>query len=172
MRDQWLKKIADINKKSITYYTKGMGKPIVLLHGYLDSSQIWNEIGSKLATNHKVIVIDLPGHGRSDTWPPIHTMDFMAEIVLKVIKHEDIYKVCIVGHSLGGYVALAFADNYPLQTDSLILINSDPFPDKPERIKKRDREIALIKSGKKELLLALSNINPSNDPDQDRKSVV
>jgi len=166
IQDQWILKNLEFDQKSVSYITKGRGNPMVLLHGYLASSQIWTDIGSKLATSYKIIAINLPGHGNSDTWPPVHTMELMTEIVFRVLRNENIQKACIIGHSLGGYVALAFADIYPQCTESLILINSDPFTDTPERIKKRNREIALIKAGKKELLLSLTNTIPSNQPNQ------
>jgi pimeloyl-ACP methyl ester carboxylesterase len=164
IKDPWISKKIDFNKKSVSYITKGTGNSIVMLHGYLDSSQIWYELGSRLSNLFKVIAVDLPGHGNSDACPPVHTMDLMAEAVLKVFQNEGIQKACIAGHSMGGYVALAFADIYPEFTKSLILINSDPFSDTPERIIKRNREITLIKAGKKELLLALSNTISYADP--------
>jgi pimeloyl-ACP methyl ester carboxylesterase len=168
---QRIPKKLDFYSKTLSYYTAGEGKALILLHGYLDSALIWDPIGNILAKDFKVITIDLPGHGNSSAWPPVHTMEFMAEAVAKIIHHEEIKNACIIGHSLGGYVALALAKSYPEFISSLILINSDPLADTPERSKKRDREITLIKAGKKELLLSLTHVNPFAIRDNERSHV-
>jgi pimeloyl-ACP methyl ester carboxylesterase len=162
----WISRALDFKGKTLAYKVAGKGKTIVLLHGYLASSVSWIDIGLKLANFFNVIAIDLPGHGKSAAWPPIHTMEFMAEAVKEILDKENHKNACIAGHSLGGYVALAFANLYSEVTDSLILINSDPFQDTEKRRNRRDREIALIHAGKKELLLTLTNANPFLSPNQ------
>jgi pimeloyl-ACP methyl ester carboxylesterase len=162
----WNSRTLDFKGKTLTYKIAGEGKTIVLLHGYLASSASWKDIGLKLANSFNVIAIDLPGHGESAAWPPVHTMEFMAEAVKAILEIENYKIACITGHSLGGYVALAFAECYPEATDSLILINSEPCQDNGKRRNRRDREIALIQDGKKELLLTLTNANPFSAPNQ------
>jgi pimeloyl-ACP methyl ester carboxylesterase len=136
----------------IGYSDKGIGEAIVLLHGYLETSEIWDSLAKKLAERFRVITIDLPGHGRSDMFGEIHTMEFMADLVNELIMDMGIKKFFLAGHSLGGYVALACAELFPKKLSGYCLFHSHPFADSPEAIEKRDREIILVKAGKKELM--------------------
>src|SRR5690606_33245485 len=103
-----------MNDKTMLYYeVKGEGRPLVLLHGYLENLKMWESIGKKLSEEYKLIRIDLPGHGRSRTYGETHTMEFMAEKAHEVLNHLGIEKSAMAGHSMGGYVTLAFAEKYP-----------------------------------------------------------
>ena len=91
------------------YYTsKGIGNPIVLLHGFLESSNIWNFFIPSLSEKRQVICIDLPGHGKSGNLDEVHSMELMADAVYHVLSHLKIEKVTLVGHSMGGYVEFGF----------------------------------------------------------------
>jgi pimeloyl-ACP methyl ester carboxylesterase len=135
----------------IHYSVAGEGDPVVLLHGYLETSEIWNGFARKLAEHFRVIAIDLPGHGKSDTFGSTHTMEFLASAVRELLAVLDTGQVFLTGHSLGGYVTLAFLDLYPESLSGYCLFHSQPFPDTPETIEKRMREIALVKEGNKGL---------------------
>ncbi|HUX59176.1 MAG TPA: alpha/beta hydrolase [Bacteroidales bacterium] len=140
-------------KSSRIYYSdSGKGTTIVLLHGYLESSEVWNGFEEKLATKFRVISMDLPGHGLSDVYEETHTMEFMATVVKELLESLSIKKVFLAGHSLGGYVALAFLELFPDYLLGYSLIHSHPFPDPPEAIENRVREIAIVKAGKKDLM--------------------
>lgn len=132
------------------------GSVIVLLHGYMESLDIWSEISESLQTTHRVISIDLPGHGISEVKHEIHTMKFLSDSVALLLENLSISKCCMVGHSMGGYVALQFAKDYPQLLDSIVLLHSSPFEDTPERAKLRLREIELIEKGKKDILAQLN----------------
>lgn len=135
------------------YYTdNGSGIPVVLLHGYLESSEVWNGFEKKLTSKFRVISIDLPGHGLSDVYGETHTMEFMATAIKELLDNLDINKACLVGHSLGGYVTLAFLELFPDYLSGYSLFHSQPFPDTPEALEKRRREIAIVKAGKKDLM--------------------
>jgi pimeloyl-ACP methyl ester carboxylesterase len=139
------------NGGRIFYKEYGNGTPVVLLHGYLESSELWHSFAQKLSERFRVIAIDLPGHGLSDSYGITHTMEFMANVVKELLDSLKIKKVFLTGHSLGGYVALAFLELY---RDSLIgycLFHSQPFPDSPETIEKRMSEIALSREGKQDM---------------------
>jgi pimeloyl-ACP methyl ester carboxylesterase len=136
----------------INYNDSGKGFPIVLLHGYLESSEVWNGFEEKLALKFRVISIDLPGHGVSDVIGETHTMELMASVVKDLIDTLGLQKVLLVGHSLGGYVTLAFLEYFPEHLIGYCLFHSQPFPDTPEAIEKRMREIAIVKAGKKHLM--------------------
>lgn len=138
--------------KNIHYTDKGSGNVIVLLHGYLESAEVWNGFADELSGEFRVIAIDLPGHGMSDVYGEIHSMEFMAEAVRDLLISSGISKVFLTGHSLGGYVALAFLELYPELLSGYCLFHSQPLADTPEAIEKRLREISIVKAGKKELM--------------------
>lgn len=119
------------------YEVKGEGRPLVLLHGYLENLKMWESIGKKLSEEYKLIRIDLPGHGRSRTYGETHTMEFMAEKAHEVLNHLGIEKSAMAGHSMGGYVTLAFAEKYPERLERFILLNSTSLPDSEEKKEQR-----------------------------------
>jgi pimeloyl-ACP methyl ester carboxylesterase len=139
-------------RRSISYNVRGDGTPVILLHGYLESSEIWDPFAEKLSSACKVITVDLPGHGLSDVFGSEHTMEFMATVIKDLLGSLEIHKAFICGHSLGGYVALAFLELYPDYLSGYCLFHSHPFADPPEAVEKRLREIAIVKAGKKELM--------------------
>jgi pimeloyl-ACP methyl ester carboxylesterase len=138
--------------RRISYTDSGKGAVIVLLHGYLESSDVWNGFKDKLASEFRVISVDLPGHGLSDIYEETHSMEFMATIVKELLYSLSIEKVFITGHSLGGYVALAFLELFPGYLSGYCLFHSHPFSDSPEAIEKRIREIVIVRAGKKHLM--------------------
>lgn len=115
------------------YEVKGEGKPVVFLHGYLENMKMWNPLAGKLSENRQVILIDLPGHGRSKSYGKIHTMELMAQKVNEVLEDVDVSGVAMAGHSMGGYVTLAFAELFPEKLKSFILLNSSSLPDSEEK---------------------------------------
>jgi pimeloyl-ACP methyl ester carboxylesterase len=136
----------------IHYTDNGKGEVIVLLHGYLETSEIFRSFGAKLAVNYRVICVDLPGHGQSDIYGEVHTMEFMAEAVKEVLDYSGITKVFMTGHSLGGYVSLAFLELFPKYLKGYCLFHSHPLADSPEAINNRNREINLVQKGMKDLM--------------------
>jgi pimeloyl-ACP methyl ester carboxylesterase len=136
----------------ISYTDRGKGDVIILIHGYLETSEVWNSFATKLAGSYRVITVDLPGHGRSDLPGEIQTMDMMAEAIKKLIESLGIRKVFLTGHSLGGDIILAFADFFPEMLSGYCLFHSHPLADTPEALEKREREIVLVRAGKKDLI--------------------
>jgi pimeloyl-ACP methyl ester carboxylesterase len=139
------------NRGKIYYNDIGAGTPLVLLHGYLESADIWDVFAKKLSARFRVISVDLPGHGRSGLYGSSHTMEFMANVVKELLDALFIDKVFLIGHSLGGYVTLAFLELFPEILSGYSLFHSQPFSDTPEAIEKRMREIALVKEGRTEI---------------------
>ncbi len=127
-------------------------KCIVLLHGYLENMLVWEDFVPLLYKDVRVVTLDIPGHGISVVKGEVHSMQYLADTVAAVLDKLGIEQATIVGHSMGGYIALAFAEQYPERTEALVLLHSTPYPDSEEKKKNRQREISLIKSGKKELL--------------------
>jgi len=138
--------------RRIFYKDSGTGIPVVLLHGYLESSRVWNEFEKKLGREFRVISVDLPGHGLSGVFGETHTMEFMADVLKELLDSLSINKVFLVGHSLGGYVTLAFLELFPQYLSGYCLFHSQPFSDTPEALEKRMREISIVRAGKKDLM--------------------
>jgi pimeloyl-ACP methyl ester carboxylesterase len=127
--------------------TKTGKMPLVLLHGYLETHEIWDSFRVLLDGSFRTIAPDLPGHGLSGTFDVNH-MEKQADVICAYLQRQNIEKAIIAGHSMGGYVAQAFCKKYPQMADKLILMHSLPYPDSEEKKAARDRDIALIKKGK------------------------
>ncbi|MBR3911928.1 MAG: alpha/beta hydrolase [Alistipes sp.] len=131
----------------------GVGeKCVVLLHGYLESMYVWDDFAPLLTPSVRVITVDIPGHGISEIKGEVHTMEMVADVLHQMLKSLEIERVTMVGHSMGGYVALAFCARYPEQLDGLVLLSSTPNPDTEAKRENRRREIALVRAGKKDAL--------------------
>jgi len=163
----------------INYTDKGKGPVIILLHGYLETSEIWSSFGEKLAGDFRVIAMDLPGHGLSDVFGEVHTMEFVAEALRELLDSLQLTKVFITGHSLGGYVTLAFLELFPQYLSGYCLFHSHPLADSPEAIKNRHREITLVQKGMKDhmypanvtKMFATSNVEIFSDAIQRSKEI-
>lgn len=125
---------------------------IVLLHGYLESMLVWDDFVPLLYKELRVVTLDLPGHGISVVRGECHTMEWLADVVADALHALGIARCTLVGHSMGGYVALAFCERHPEMLDGLVLLSSTPNPDTPEKRENRSREIALVRAGRKETL--------------------
>lgn len=136
--------ILKFNNTPIYYQIEGNGPALILLHGFLESSTMWEKLVSVLAERNTIISIDLPGFGKSGCISEVHSMELMAEVAHKVLEKEKIQSATFMGHSLGGYVTLAFAEIYPQRVDKLILLNSTSEEDSPERKINRDRSLKVI----------------------------
>jgi len=134
--------------KKIYFRDQGEGKTIVLLHGFLENMSMWNYFVKKLSTHYRVITIDLPGFGKSDTLGRVHLMEQMASVVNKVMKSREVKKCVMLGHSMGGYVTLAFASKFPGKLKGFGLLHSHAMADTPEAKLNRNRAIDVVLSDK------------------------
>lgn len=116
-----------------------------MLHGYLENQHMWDAFVPEFSKNHRVITIDLLGHGKTECLGYIHTMEDQADMVHEVLQELRIRKAIFIGHSMGGYVALAFAELYPENVKGLVLLNSTSRADSEERKANRDRAIKAVK---------------------------
>ncbi|MXN92691.1 alpha/beta fold hydrolase [Flavobacterium sp. Sd200] len=130
---------------NIAYNETGKGTAIVLLHGFLENSSMWNVFTEEYAKKYRVITIDLLGHGQTGCLGYVHTMEDMADAVQAVLSHLRIRKAILMGHSMGGYVALAYAELYADTVKGIVLQNSTSRADSDERKINRDRAIAAVK---------------------------
>jgi pimeloyl-ACP methyl ester carboxylesterase len=133
---------------SVHYQIKGSGPAIVLLHGFMESMEMWHPFLPSLTKDFSVVMIDLPGHGKSKCIDETHSMPLMAEQVKKVLDKENIYQCTIIGHSMGGYVSLAFGRSYPGYLNGLVLFHSNPDEDSEEAKNNRERTIEIVKNDK------------------------
>ena len=149
---------------NIFYTDSGKGNPVVFLHGFLETSKIWNPFVSEISKENRMICIDLLGHGNTGCLGYIHTMETMAEMVEVVLKHLQISETTIIDHSMGGYVALAYAEKNPNKLKGLCLMNSTSKADSAERKINRDRAILAVKQNHKMFIkLAIANLfRPKN----------
>ncbi|MEO8774435.1 MAG: alpha/beta hydrolase [Gelidibacter sp.] len=136
----------------VFYTDRGHGKAVVLLHGFLETASMWSNLVAEIESDHRVITIDLLGHGQSGCLGYIHTMEMMAEAVMSVLNHLEIKKSTFIGHSMGGYVALAIAEAFPGSVHGLCMMNSTPFADSQERQINRDRAIKAVKYNHKNFI--------------------
>lgn len=131
----------------------GQGSPtVVLIHGYLESLDVWEDFQKDLSRHVRVVSLDLPGHGISEVKGETHTMEFMADTVHAALETLGVDKAVVVGHSMGGYVALEYLRKYPGSVSGIVLFHSGPNADSPEKKADREREVNLILGGKKELI--------------------
>ncbi|MDR2121877.1 MAG: alpha/beta hydrolase [Flavobacteriaceae bacterium] len=142
------------------YRDKGKGKGVVFLHGFLENSRMWRYFQNRLSKKYRVIVVDLPGHGRSSKkTKEVNRMEDMAEGVNEVLEYLKIEEVVVIGHSMGGYVALAFADRYKYKVLGLGLFYSTTLPDddakKEQRLKAAE---VVVKNPKEFFRLSIPNL--------------
>jgi pimeloyl-ACP methyl ester carboxylesterase len=122
-----------INGVKIAYERLGKGQPLLLIHGYPLDHSIWNETATLLQNDFDLILPDMRGFGQSGTVGEQYTVTDMADDLAGLLDHLKIEKAAVAGHSMGGYVALAFAKKYPVRVSGLGLVASQALPDNPER---------------------------------------
>ncbi len=142
-------KTIKFKKGTVTFSDTGKGRVVVLLHGFLGSHQIWNSTIQSLSKSFRVIAIDLPGHGETDCFGYVHTMELLAKSVKAVMDSLRLKKYVIIGHSMGGYAGLAFADMYPDNLKGLCLYHSSAYADSEEKKRDRTRSIKVVKANHK-----------------------
>lgn len=144
-----MKQVIFKNKK-ILYNTSGEGKPVMLLHGFAENSRLWNYQVEELKEKFYVIVPDIPGSGHSEMLEGIVTIEDYAEVIKAIADEENIDSVhntfTLIGHSMGGYIALAFAEKYPGLLNGFGLFHSSAFADDAAKIDGRKKGIEFIKN--------------------------
>ncbi len=159
--------------KKIFYQVEGSGKPVLLLHGFGEDGDIWKHQVEKLKRNYLLIIPDLPGSGQSEMLVGKCTLKDYAEvlkaIVVKEIKGEKSL-FAMIGHSMGGYITLAFAEKYPQLLNSFGLFHSSAYADSDEKKETRKKAIEFIIKNGKESFLQTSVPNLFSEKTQKEKS--
>lgn len=140
-----MSKISHKNRK-VHYTSSGNGPVVVLLHGFLEDLTMWDELESEFSEKNRVVRIDLLGHGFTDKQGGVHSMEDQAEMIKAVLEELKIDKYAVIGHSMGGYIALALADIYPGNLTGLCLMNSTSLADSEEKKHNRDRAVEAVKN--------------------------
>ena len=144
--------------KKIFYRIEGEGKPVLLLHGFGEDGNIWNHQIKPLSKNYLLIIPDLPGSGKSEMIKGNCTLEDYAEVV-KAIADESIFKrkketqFSLIGHSMGGYITVAFAEKYPEILNSFGLFHSSAFADDEQKKATREKGIEFIQKNGTESFL-------------------
>jgi pimeloyl-ACP methyl ester carboxylesterase len=123
----------NVNGIRLAYERRGTGSPLVLLHGYPLDHHLWDEVVPLLQDTFDLIVPDLRGFGKSSAVDSFYTMEDIASDIAALLDHLEIEKTALVGHSMGGYVALAFARLYPERITGLGLVSTQVVADAPDR---------------------------------------
>lgn len=149
--------------KKIFYRIEGKGKPVLLLHGFGENGNIWNKQVEDLKENFRLIIPDLPGSGQSEILEGKHTIEDYAEVVKAIAdevilknKKEHYSQFSLIGHSMGGYITLAFAEKYPEGLNSFGLFHSSAFADDEQKIIVRKKGIDFIRKNGSEAFLRTS----------------
>ncbi len=140
------------NSSKIFYRITGKGKPVVLIHGFGEDGNIWQKqvaflsAGSSGKDHFYLIIPDLPGSGKSGVLSSQLAigMDDYAEVIKAILTEEKIEECSMIGHSLGGYITLAFAEKYPELLSSIALVHSSAFADSEEKKSARLKSIEVI----------------------------
>lgn len=135
--------------KNICYRKSGAGPYLVLLHGFPEDNSLWDMVIPGIEQEFGLIIPDLPGAGKSDLQEDT-SMESLAESIKQLLDHEQADTVVMAGHSMGGYVTMAFADLYPEYLKGYALVHSTATADTEEKKEIRRKAIALIQKGGKE----------------------
>lgn len=143
----------------INYVSYGKGSVVVLLHGFLENITMWENIVPTLSKKNRVIAIDLLGHGKSNNLSYVHTMIDQAQMIKALLSYLKLRRVIIIGHSMGGYIALAFTELFKENVRAFCLMNSTSLADTSEKKRNRERAIELVKKNPKSFIkLSIPNL--------------
>jgi 3-oxoadipate enol-lactonase len=134
----------EFNGIVMAYEDQGNGEPLVLLHGLCGSSDYWDKVIPALSQHYRVIAPDLRGHGQSGVLDEPYLMELMAQDISELLEKLHIRQALLFGHSLGGYVTLAFAEKFPDKLTGFSLVHSSGFPDDEKGKANRDKGIESI----------------------------
>ena len=133
-----------VSNQNICYRVSGTGSPVMLVHGFGEDGTIWERQVKVLQDAFQLIVPDLPGSGASELTDDV-SMEGMAAVLKAILDDMGIEQCVMIGHSMGGYVTLAFAEKYPGVLQAFGLFHSTAYADSEEKIAARRRGIQFIR---------------------------
>lgn len=135
----------NFRNSTLAYTITGKGKPVVLIHGFAENGKIWSRQVEFLQDNYMLIVPDIPGSGKSPVLADEdQSIENYADCIKAIIEAENLQKVVIIGHSMGGYIALNYLEKYPEDLVSLGLFHSTAYADDQAKVETREKAIQFI----------------------------
>jgi pimeloyl-ACP methyl ester carboxylesterase len=129
---------------SLFYTDSGKGFPVVFIHGFCESHEIWSDFIIPFTENFRVLTIDLPGFGKSPLPDSDISIDFIGKQVIDWLDELQISQTILIGHSLGGYVTLSIANQRPDLLKGFVLFHSTCYPDSEAKKANRNKVIKFI----------------------------
>ncbi len=130
--------------QKLEYELRGSGMPVMLVHGFTEDRRIWDPLLAGMENKYLWIMPDLPGSGGSVYNRSLSELKDFAEVIYAIMENEKIHDLVLIGHSMGGYISLAFAEKYPEKIRALGLFHSSSYPDSPEKKESREKNIRFI----------------------------
>lgn len=127
------------------FIDQGAGRPLVFIHGFCDTHHLWDDFIQPFTARFRVLCVDLPGFGKSELVPPPFTLDQVGDRLAGLFQELGLKRPIVVGHSLGGYVALSILEHHPQQLGGIVLFHSTAFADSEERKLVRDKVAAFVR---------------------------
>ena len=134
------------NNSTLHYSVGGQGKTVLLLHGFAEDSSIWEDFIPELSNHYNLIIPDIPGSGKSTLLQETQVgLEEYADSIHFILAKENIDKCCMIGHSMGGYITLAFAEKYPGMLEGMGLFHSSAYADDDQKKETRKKAIEFIR---------------------------
>jgi pimeloyl-ACP methyl ester carboxylesterase len=156
----------------IQYHVTGNGPFVVLIHGFGEDRSIWENLEVNLSGTNTLIVPDLPGSGDS---PVINKdqvgLEDYAECINAIMEHEGVKSCTMIGHSMGGYISLAFAEKYPEKLNVLGLFHSSAYADDDDKKNTRRKGIEFIQANGAYEFLKTALPGLFYDPEKSKKHI-
>jgi pimeloyl-ACP methyl ester carboxylesterase len=164
-------RICQFQHHPIYYRVIGKGAAVMLIHGFAEDNSIWNDISAALSENYQLILPNIPGSGGSPAMTIQHSIDDYAAAMLAILQEEQLDNVVVIGHSMGGYIALAMAEKKPSTIKALGLFQSSAYADDALKIATRQKAISFIQENGSQAFLKTSLPGLFADPLQHKKSI-
>ncbi len=160
------------NTKNIFYRKYGCGKAVMLVHGFGEDGNIWEHQIAFLQKDFLLIIPDLPGSGKSEMLEGnnISIADY-AEVLNEILFAENIAQCCMLGHSMGGYITLVFAEKYSSLLNSFGLVHSSAFADTETKISTRKKAIEFTLANGSLAFLKTSTTNLFYDKEKNKIAI-
>jgi pimeloyl-ACP methyl ester carboxylesterase len=128
----------------LEYDVRGNGLPVMLIHGFTEDRRIWDPLLTGMEDKYNWILPDLPGSGQSVFNGSLSQLNNFSEALKAIVDQEKIRDLVLIGHSMGGYISLAFAEKYPEKIRALGLFHSSSYADSAEKKESREKNIRFI----------------------------
>lgn len=163
--------ICQFQQHPIHYRVIGKGAAVMLIHGFAEDNSIWNDIVAALSENYQLILPDIPGSGGSPAMTIQHGIEDYAAAMLAILQEEQFTNAVVIGHSMGGYIALAMAEKKPSTIKALGLFHSSAYADDALKTATRQKAICFLQENGSQAFLKTSLPGLFADPPQHKKSI-